>query len=244
MRPLKQFRVNRRGQKNEYRYTFCDACRREQINQNLNSNLTSFLGDRHRRLVVRCRLEGVPCTISKQEYIDQYHKQNGICFYTFRKMACQVGNGNQPNALSIDRIDSTKGYEPGNFVFCTTLANTIKNNLTLPQVRAWLPLWYERIIGAEKHRFNVVFEIPPQQDGYILHGEIQAFSGNRIGHVFVVGVENVNLCHNPGCLPYHTILKTTRSMSHLELDAILSDYNSYKGKQYYAGFNICEPKDF
>lgn len=244
MRSIKQFRIGRKGEKNEYRYAFCDTCRREQINQHLNSHLESFLSDRYRKLVVRCKLEEVPCTISKQEYIDQYHKQDGICFYTFRKMLCQVGNGNQPNALSIDRIDPLKGYEAGNFVFCTTLANTIKNNLTLPQVRAWLPFWYERIVGTEKHRFNVIFEIPPQEEANILHKELQTFSDNRVGRIFVVAKENINLCHNPDALPYYTILKTSRSMSHLELDCILSDFNKHKGRQYYVGFNMCEPKDF
>ena len=56
------------------------------------------------------------------------------------------GKGYRPNALSIDKISPEKGYIKGNVVLCTYKSNTIKTNLTLDEIRAWLPGWHKRIL--------------------------------------------------------------------------------------------------
>lgn len=39
-----------------------------------------------------------------------------------------------PNQLTFDRMDNTKGYEDGNVVACTRRINLAKGNLTLPEL--------------------------------------------------------------------------------------------------------------
>ncbi len=39
------------------------------------------------------------------------------------------------NSYSIDRIDSSKGYEPGNIVVISHRANTLKSNATLDEMQ-------------------------------------------------------------------------------------------------------------
>ena len=43
------------------------------------------------------------------------------------------GNGGQDNSPSLDRIDPTKGYIPGNVMIMSSLANKMKSNSTLEQ---------------------------------------------------------------------------------------------------------------
>jgi hypothetical protein len=47
--------------------------------------------------------------------------------------------------MSIDRVYGDKGYAPGNIVLCSRRANVIKSNLTLNELRRWIPSWYAKV---------------------------------------------------------------------------------------------------
>lgn len=46
---------------------------------------------------------------------------------------CISNGGQSPNAYSLDRIDNTRGYVPGNVVVMSYLANRLKNDGTAEQ---------------------------------------------------------------------------------------------------------------
>lgn len=146
-KPITQFQIGRKGQPREYRYSYCNECRNRRINLNLNNNVNCFLSDRYNRLVIRARKNHILCTITKAQFIAQYHKQNGLCFYTDKQMSCKLGNKLTGDSLSIDKLIPKNGYVLGNLVFATHRVNTSKSNFSLEEMRLWMPLWYTRIFN-------------------------------------------------------------------------------------------------
>ena len=78
------------------------------------------------------------------EYLQQVrNQQKGICPYTgvdtemFRERD-RVGRDLRINYASLDRIDSTKGYEEGNVEFVCMGINYMKNRFTKAEVLAFL----------------------------------------------------------------------------------------------------------
>lgn len=55
-----------------------------------------------------------------------------ICVYTGQALTLDV---NQLNTVSLDRIDSTKGYVPGNVAFCLPSINRMKSDQTVSGFR-------------------------------------------------------------------------------------------------------------
>jgi hypothetical protein len=148
IKELGEFLKNRVGQKYEYRFSYCLDCRRKQVYENLNGDITKFLNERYRRLRIRCRMNGQVLGFSR-EYLKQlYDDQHGRCFYFGIEMVCTFGKGMNTKALSVDRIIPRAGYVKGNVVLCTLRANSIKSNLNLLELKIWIPKWYRK---AMKH---------------------------------------------------------------------------------------------
>jgi hypothetical protein len=141
-----EFRVNRKGKKFEYVLSYCFECRHTQQCDNINSDIRLYLNDRWRRVKVRAKQKNISFTLTKEFLYDQFSQQNGKCFYTDVPLRCRVGEGYSRDAFSIDRVDFKLGYTPDNVVLCTYKANTIKTDVTLEEMKEWMPLWYERVI--------------------------------------------------------------------------------------------------
>lgn len=146
IKSINEFQWGRKGQKYEYKFSYCNECRKKQNYLSLNSDVNRFLADRFNRLKRRAKKNNIPCTITKSEFIQQYYNQNGLCFYTDSKMICEVGSELHRDSLSIDKLIPEKGYILSNFVFATHRINTCKNDLSLDEIQKWMPLWHERII--------------------------------------------------------------------------------------------------
>lgn len=54
------------------------------------------------------------------------------CFYTGTLLTLQTGPEQKHSDLTLDRVDSSKGYVPGNVVACCNLFNNIKSTFENP----------------------------------------------------------------------------------------------------------------
>jgi hypothetical protein len=134
------------------RLSKCRSCRRAQMRDNLLNSLEAFCRDRQNRLRLRTARSGLEYSLPDGYILQLYRSQGGLCFYTDQPMLIQVGGGQLPNAMSVDRVDQTRGYTPENTVLCLNRANTIKSSMTLDEMREWMPCWYARV-AARKRAF-------------------------------------------------------------------------------------------
>lgn len=127
--------------------SYCKACRAKQLRASREGKPVP-MRSRISRLRSKCRIEGIECDLDAEYLVRLWDHQKGLCAYTREKMIDLQGYGRNPMAMSIDRVDCSKGYIKGNVVLCTTRANTIKHNQTLRELEEWMPVWYENLMGA------------------------------------------------------------------------------------------------
>ena len=63
--------------------------------------------------------------IEKQDLINLWYKQKGVCYYTGWKMKLEPS---QPESVSVERLDSSIGYIKKNIVLCCTVVNSMKSH--------------------------------------------------------------------------------------------------------------------
>ena len=75
------------------------------------------------------------CNITLEDMLEIWNRQDGKCIYS--KISLQPSknrqSNNQINTISIDRIDSSKGYTKDNIQFISIAMNHMKNNMTHEQ---------------------------------------------------------------------------------------------------------------
>lgn len=126
--------------------TYCNECKYKKRNNLLNADIEKFLSTRFTNIKNASKHKNIIFSISKQDLIDQYNLQKGLCFYTNLPMTWVFGKGKQRDALSIDKIIPEKGYVKGNVVLCLNRINMAKNDLSLEEIKEWMPKWYKKII--------------------------------------------------------------------------------------------------
>jgi hypothetical protein len=134
--------------KYSYRLSYCQDCRTKQIKGVLKDNFGSWFGQRCSSLKSKAKSEGIPFDLDKKYLIDLYLDQEGKCFYTGYLLRCATGEGWSGESASVDRIIPEKGYTKGNVVLCTRRVNTMKNDMTLDEMKEWTPRWYEKLQGV------------------------------------------------------------------------------------------------
>jgi hypothetical protein len=70
------------------------------------------------------------CDLTIEQLMQIWHLQDGKCALTGWNMTMQLGKGQIPTNASIDRIDSSIGYENDNVQLVCRAANVAKSNLT------------------------------------------------------------------------------------------------------------------
>lgn len=71
------------------------------------------------------------------DLLEIYNKQNGKCFYTGIEMelsySVKTDKVCPPTQLSVDRLDSKKGYEKKNIVLCIFCINNFKGEMSIKE---------------------------------------------------------------------------------------------------------------
>lgn len=75
----------------------------------------------------RARAKGIDFNITKDYIVELYEKQGGKCFYSGIPLSKRL---NDRHVLSIDRVDSDKGYVADNVVISCAIVNSMKNDMT------------------------------------------------------------------------------------------------------------------
>jgi dUTP pyrophosphatase len=70
------------------------------------------------------------CDIDYKFLIELYNKQNGFCYYSGLPIN-PIKQEKDYNTLSIDRIDSSRGYTKDNIVLCLLCINYLKSNFDM-----------------------------------------------------------------------------------------------------------------
>ena len=78
------------------------------------------------------RLRGLSFNIDRAYLSSLWEQQKGRCFYTKEPMTFTKG---EVNKVSVDRLDSSIGYEHGNLVLCCSRVNLMKGPLELTEFR-------------------------------------------------------------------------------------------------------------
>lgn len=138
------FQFGRKGTDKEYRYAKCNECLSIRVKSG-RSILNTYLHNKFSSLKFTANKNNIPFNITIDDFINQYKAQNGLCFYTDKIMTFLPGKGINKDAISCDKIIPEKGYVKGNIVFCLYKVNTIKSNLDLEQIKAWMNPFYIRI---------------------------------------------------------------------------------------------------
>ena len=86
------------------------------------------------------RNRGIPfdLSLSTAWLHEQFERQRGRCFYTGIRFASGKRRFREMRGPSLDRVDSSKGYERGNVVWCLTAINYLKNDYPASDVMALL----------------------------------------------------------------------------------------------------------
>jgi|GEM_PF-887726 len=109
--------------------TYCKECRLEYDKRRLGKSpshrLMSLLGASR----TRARNAGMDFDLTKEFLVRLWYRQKGLCHYTSRKMT--FDGRRKPEAVSIDRVDSRKGYTKDNVVLCCRVVNEMKSNMSV-----------------------------------------------------------------------------------------------------------------
>ena len=78
--------------------------------------------------------------LSKEFLLNLFYEQEGMCAITGQPMTHIRGQGRVNTNISIDRIDSTKGYTEDNVQLVCRIVNTMKLDMTDEEFKFWCSL--------------------------------------------------------------------------------------------------------
>lgn len=113
----------------------CKKCDLARVKRGYNSRYSSL--EKYAKSVMKAIEKDrrkYPVTIILEDIINQYHKQNGLCHYSKEILKLE---SHSDWTISIDRLDSSKGYIQGNVVLCCKVINYMKQKLSESDFNLW-----------------------------------------------------------------------------------------------------------
>lgn len=125
----------------------CKSCRRENGIKCLASSPNNFLRSLLNNIKSSNRKNkcGDNYNIDLEYLVNIYNNQNGKCNITGIDMTRITGKGRVLTNISIDRIDSSKGYLKGNIQLVCVWANIAKTDLTQFQFEEYIKASYNKL---------------------------------------------------------------------------------------------------
>jgi hypothetical protein len=154
-KPIDEFREYTSRYGKRYHRNICKGCTRiadrnrysvspERRLCSTKSRRRDFFRTKLNKTRSRANKKGLAFTITKADLISQWEKQQGLCYYTNLPLSQTVGD--RLNIMSIDRVDSTKGYTPDNIVLCRFVANEMKNDQSVEEFSKEIQELYLRTV--------------------------------------------------------------------------------------------------
>lgn len=110
-------------------------------------SIEGCFAERARSLKQDAKLKGVLFDVSGEYLRHVYDTQLGRCLFSNVYLPWKIGEtNNREEMLSIDKVIPERGYIEGNIVILSYRINTIKSDVTLEEMRLWMPTWYERLM--------------------------------------------------------------------------------------------------
>jgi hypothetical protein len=102
-----------------------------------------FFAYRLNSLKSRSKKIGKPFNLTAEYLSRLYEQQQGLCFYSgipmkFTSDGFHKNQQADPDTLSVDRLDSNRGYEIGNVALCCNAINKMKGNSTIEEIEYFL----------------------------------------------------------------------------------------------------------
>jgi Zn finger protein HypA/HybF involved in hydrogenase expression len=156
---LNDFREIEKGKYEYKKYnSFCNFCDAERTSIYKNKKIKTiegkvgFLFSNMRR---RVRDKGCLIDIDQNDLVDLYYAQKGLCFYSGEEMS--LGEHKATKNLysinffniSVDRIDSKKGYTKDNVVLCCYAANIGRNETNIEVWSDFLDVMFNKTNKTE-----------------------------------------------------------------------------------------------
>lgn len=77
----------------------------------------------------RCRISGAAFSLTREYLRELWDKQEGRCYWLNIALESKPGNKHHPQKATVDRLDPSLGYTPGNVVWASSFANLGRNDL-------------------------------------------------------------------------------------------------------------------
>ena len=143
--------IDKRGYR--YLYSHCKTCDNKRTTNFKNKKTETFEGRASyllSNIKRRCKDKNLENEITIEFLIYLWEKQKGRCYYTGLEMDLKSSRKiehsyikTNKKVVSVDRIDSSKGYNKNNVVLCCWGINNMKQDYSIEELKYWSKLILE-----------------------------------------------------------------------------------------------------